>query len=60
MYEELQELARAKCSDIENIISLCAYNLESQELESWINDQLQVAISEDYGRDYEHLLVRFT
>jgi spectrin beta len=40
---------------MENYILLCNYNHESQELEAWINDQLQIAISEDYGQDYEHL-----
>uniref|UniRef100_A0A2R5L953 Putative spectrin beta chain non-erythrocytic 5 isoform x6 n=1 Tax=Ornithodoros turicata TaxID=34597 RepID=A0A2R5L953_9ACAR len=30
---------------------------ESNELEDWINEQLQAALSEDYGKDYEHLLL---
>jgi hypothetical protein len=30
---------------------------ESHELEAWINEQLQTAMSEDYGHDYEHLKV---
>lgn len=34
------------------------YFLESGELERWITEQLQQASSEDYGQDYEHLLVR--
>lgn len=33
------------------------YFLESEELERWIADNLQQASSEDYGQDYEHLLV---
>lgn len=33
------------------------YFLESSELERWIAEQLQQASSEDYGQDYEHLLV---
>lgn len=33
------------------------YFAESEELESWIADNLQHASSEDYGQDYEHLLV---
>lgn len=33
------------------------YFLESGELENWIAEQLQQASSEDYGQDYEHLLV---
>lgn len=33
------------------------YFLESEELEDWIMDNLQQASSEDYGQDYEHLIV---
>lgn len=33
------------------------YFSESQELEQWMAEQLQHASSEDYGQDYEHLLV---
>lgn len=32
------------------------YFAESQELEIWIAENLQQACSEDYGKDYEHLL----
>lgn len=31
---------------------------ESEELEIWISENVQNASSEDYGQDYEHLLVR--
>lgn len=31
---------------------------ESAELETWIQEQYAAASSEDYGQDYEHLLVR--
>ncbi|CAG9768666.1 unnamed protein product [Ceutorhynchus assimilis] len=33
------------------------YFVESGELESWIAENLQHASSEDYGQDYEHLLL---
>lgn len=33
------------------------YFLESDELGGWIAENLQHASSEDYGQDYEHLLV---
>ncbi|CAH0552966.1 unnamed protein product [Brassicogethes aeneus] len=33
------------------------YFAESAELERWIADNLQQASSEDYGQDYEHLIV---
>lgn len=28
---------------------------ESRDLEHWIDDQQQIANSEEYGKDYEHL-----
>lgn len=33
------------------------YFLESGDLDRWIAEQQQHAASEDYGQDYEHLLV---
>ena len=30
---------------------------ESADLEQWINEQLQTAMSEEYGDDYEHFKV---
>ena len=39
---------------------LQAYNRESSDFEEWINDQMQLAASEEYGSDYEHLVVRRT
>ena len=33
------------------------YMRETDELEQWIGDQMQIASSEDYGQDYEHLQV---
>ena len=33
------------------------YFRESDDLERWIAEQLQAAGSDDYGTDYEHLLV---
>lgn len=34
------------------------YLIESYELEQWIRDNIQAASSEDYGQDFEHLLVK--
>ena len=31
---------------------------ESDDLEQWIGEQMQVALSDDYGQDYEHLQVQ--
>lgn len=45
---------------MENAVYLYQYLRESQDLEAWINEQLQVAMSEDYGIDYEHLKVTLT
>lgn len=33
------------------------YFREAEDLEKWITEQMQMATSEDYGHDYEHLLV---
>lgn len=33
------------------------YFAEAAELEQWIKEQEQTAASEDYGHDYEHLIV---
>jgi len=30
---------------------------ESDDLEQWISEQMQIALSDDYGQDYEHLQV---
>ena len=30
---------------------------ESDDLEQWIAEQMQTALSDDYGQDYEHLQV---
>lgn len=33
------------------------YFRESAELEQWINEQMQIAQSEEYGKDFEHLIL---
>lgn len=33
------------------------YFREAEDLEKWITEQMQMATSEDFGHDYEHLLV---
>mgnify|MGYP000005315766 FL=1 len=35
------------------------YLREVNETAEWINEQLNVASSEDYGKDFEHLEVRY-
>ena len=34
-----------------------AYLRESGDFEEWINEQMQSASSEEYGQDYEHLMI---
>ena len=57
-FEELGRLAERRRAHLEDAVCMFQYLRESKELEEWINEQLQVAMSEDYGRDYEHLTVR--
>uniref|UniRef100_A0A915EMN4 Spectrin beta chain n=1 Tax=Ditylenchus dipsaci TaxID=166011 RepID=A0A915EMN4_9BILA len=52
----LEELTNQKLTEMDNVIHLGMYNNESKDLEGWINQQLQTAISEDYGQDYEQLV----
>uniref|UniRef100_A0A7E4UVW3 Spectrin beta chain n=1 Tax=Panagrellus redivivus TaxID=6233 RepID=A0A7E4UVW3_PANRE len=54
-FRALEDLVDSKKLEMDNYIALCNYNHESKDLESWINEQLQTAMSEDYGTDYEHL-----
>ena len=35
------------------------YMREASDLRQWVQEQSSQAASEDYGTDYEHLLVRF-
>lgn len=56
-FEELGQLAERRRVHLEDAVCMFQYLRESKELEEWINEQLQVAMSEDYGRDYEHLTV---
>lgn len=56
-FEQLGQLAERRRAHLEDAVCMFQYLRESKELEEWINEQLQVAMSEDYGRDYEHLTV---
>ncbi|KAK0410555.1 hypothetical protein QR680_005192 [Steinernema hermaphroditum] len=55
MLAALENAVASKRLDLDAVARLCAYVRESQELEAWINEQLTIAMSEDYGTDYEHL-----
>lgn len=54
-FESLSTLADERRHQLENAVYLYQYLRESQDLEAWINEQLLIAMSEDYGIDYEHL-----
>ncbi|XP_066999614.1 spectrin beta chain, non-erythrocytic 5 isoform X3 [Anabrus simplex] len=53
----LQRLAAARQQRLMESMYRHEYFLESAELEQWIREQEQTAASEDYGQDYEHLLI---
>ncbi|KAK7865818.1 hypothetical protein R5R35_001276 [Gryllus longicercus] len=53
----LQRLGTARQQRLMESMFRHEYFLESAELEQWIREQEQTAASEDYGHDYEHLLV---
>ncbi|XP_033210984.1 spectrin beta chain, non-erythrocytic 1 isoform X3 [Belonocnema kinseyi] len=53
----LQRLATMRQQRLMESMYRHEYFLESRELEQWIKEQEQAAASEDYGQDYEHLLI---
>lgn len=57
MFKSLQRLAGQRQMRLMESMYRHEYFLESAELEQWIREQEQAASSEDYGQDYEHLLV---
>ena len=54
---ELNTRAGLRSDELERTKLLHAYVRESDELGEWIEEQYQVASSEDFGQDYEHLQV---
>lgn len=59
MFKSLQRLAGQRQMKLMESMYRHEYFMESAELEQWIREQEQAASSEDYGQDYEHLLVGF-
>ncbi|XP_063632305.1 spectrin beta chain, non-erythrocytic 2 [Cydia splendana] len=60
LHESLQRLQRLAAQRQRALVeSVCRheYLAESAELEGWIQEQFAAAASEDYGQDYEHLLI---
>ncbi|XP_061172689.1 spectrin beta chain, non-erythrocytic 5-like [Saccostrea echinata] len=54
---KLKRLAAERTHELEMSKWLHAYNRESSDFEEWIDDQMQLAASEEYGSDYEHLVI---
>lgn len=54
---ELKDLYELRKRNLDDSVCLHQFMRESGELEQWINEQLQVAMSEEYGHDYEHFEV---
>ncbi|XP_048733527.1 spectrin alpha chain, non-erythrocytic 1-like isoform X2 [Ostrea edulis] len=54
---KLKRLAADRTHELEMSKWLHAYNRESRDFEEWIDDQMQLAASEEYGSDYEHLVI---
>ena len=56
--KNLQKAANERRQKLMESMQRHEYFWESEDFEKWMDDQLQTATSEDYGHDYEHLLVR--
>ncbi|XP_068802060.1 spectrin beta chain, non-erythrocytic 5 isoform X2 [Struthio camelus] len=54
--QELQELAAARGKKLNETLTLHEFLRECEDLQDWITQQKQMASSEDYGNDYEHVL----
>uniref|UniRef100_W4VRA2 Putative karst n=1 Tax=Corethrella appendiculata TaxID=1370023 RepID=W4VRA2_9DIPT len=57
MLKSLQKLAGQRQLRLMESLYRHEYFVESTELEQWIKEQEQAVTSEDYGHDYEHLLI---
>ncbi|XP_061385003.1 spectrin beta chain, non-erythrocytic 1 isoform X2 [Danaus plexippus] len=53
----LQRLAASRQAALMESVCRHEYLAESAELEEWVAEQQAAASSEDYGQDYEHLLI---
>ncbi|XP_074649217.1 spectrin beta chain-like isoform X2 [Tubulanus polymorphus] len=54
--KKLQEDAAARKRNLKESKNFHAYVQESDECMDWVKENMQIAESEDYGQDYEHLL----
>ncbi|KAK6641322.1 hypothetical protein RUM44_013031 [Polyplax serrata] len=55
--KQLQKLASSRQQRLMESMYRHEYFLESAELDQWIREQMLTATSEEYGQDYEHLLL---
>ena len=53
----LQTLTAARKSKLQESIKLHQYIRDVDEVLSWLAEKQAVAASDDYGKDFEHLLV---
>ena len=56
-FSGLQTLTNTRLHRLEESKKLHQYLREVNETAEWINEQLHVAVAEDYGKDFEHLEV---
>ena len=53
----LQTLTAARRSKLEESIKLHQYLRDVEEVLAWLNEKESIASSDDYGKDFDHLLV---
>ncbi|XP_066550797.1 spectrin beta chain, non-erythrocytic 5 [Amia ocellicauda] len=54
---KLQHHASVRSQRLDEVFRFHEYSRDSAELDDWIAQQRQIAASEDYGNDYEHVVV---
>lgn len=54
-YAEMKILREKRAKRLEDSGKLFRFLRESDEVGEWLNDQMAIAASEDYGRDVEHV-----
>lgn len=58
--DDLKQLLTTKHDNLSALKDFYAYMSKSNDLEDWINTQLLVADSDDYGTDFDHLSIVMT
>jgi len=56
--KNVQKAATQRRQRLVDSVSRHEYLREAENILAWISEQMTTATSEDYGQDYEHLLVR--